>query len=693
MPFIKLNFKPGVNRDQTNYSNEGGWYACDKIRFRSGFPQKLGGWLEYTVQRFLGVCRQMFAWTTTFTDNFVALGTNEKVYIEVGGYFYDITPLRSTTAAGDVTFAAGYSTLSASMTPASLTIPVTSATSFAPSGIVLIDSEQIAYTGKAGNTLTGLTRGYNGTTPASHSSSTLVGSYTITVSDTAFGSVAGDYVTFSGATSLGGNITAAVLNQNYQIATRINANSYTITAKNPTTGAPVSANASDSGNGGASVIGAYEIPVGYALATQGYGWGTSGWNGAFGWGLSSPTPVNLPQQDWWFDNFDNDLVINQRNGAIYYWVRGATTSPSTALATRAVLLSSISGATDVPAKAFQIAVSQNDKHLLAFGCTPYGGGNADPLLIRWANQDEPTNWTPAVTNSAGFLRISRGSQIVAVNVTRQEILVFTEATLYSLQYLGTTDVFGLQQLADNISVISPRATVTANNVTFWMGFDKFYAYSGRVETLPCTLRNHVFNDINYAQTDQIISGTNEGWNEVWWLYPSANSNTVNKYVIYNHLERIWYYGTIDRTAWLDSSLRSYPQSAGYGGIMYDQERGLNDNGSPMTSYIQSSDFDIADGEQYMLSRRIIPDLSFDGSTAANPEATFTITPRNFPGSSYQTDPSDAKRVIESSIDSYTNQIFIRARARQMALKVTSTALDTQWQLGSPRLDARVDGKQ
>jgi len=625
MPFIKLQFRPGLNRDQTNYSNEGGWFACDKVRFRSGYPQKLGGWLQSTTETFLGVCRQMFGWITSFTDNFLALGTSKKVYINVGDEYYDITPIRVTTSAGDITFAA------------------------------------------------------------------TDGSSTLTVTDNAHSAGPGDFVTYSGAVSLGGNITAAVLNQEYEIDTVITGNTYTIIAKD-TSGVTVTANASDVGDGGAAVVGAYQINIGYDVTTYGYGWGAGSWGGS-PWGLGASQPIVLQQRDWWFDNFDNDLVMNYRNGPIYYWTRGAENDIDTSLATRAVLLSSLTGASDVPTEAMQVLVSQNDKHLLAFGCTPYGGGDFDPLLIRWATQDDPVVWTPLPTNSAGFIRVSRGSEIIRALATRQEILVWTQSSLYSLQFTGTVDVFSLQEMADNISIISPRACATANNVTYWMGHDKFYAYSGRVETLPCTLRNHVFNDINFNQADQIICGTNEGYNEIWWFYPSINSSTVDKYVVYNHLERIWYYGNLGRTAWLDSPLREYPQAVGYDNMLFDHERGVDANGAPLASYIQSSDFDIADGDQFMLTRRMIPDISFDGSTANTPEVTLAVRPRNFPGSTYQADPFDSRAVVETSVDMYTDQVWVRARARQMALKISSEDLGVQWQLGSPRLDARTDGKR
>ena len=636
MAFIKLQFRPGLNRDQTNYTNEGGWFDCDKIRFRSGYPQKLGGWVAATSQTFLGVCRQLFGWITSFGDNLLALGTSKKVYIEVGAQYYDITPYESVTAAGDVTFGA------------------------------------------------------------------TDGSSSITVFDTNSNAVVGNYVTFSGAASLGGNITADVLNQNYEIATVVDADEYTIIAKDPDTGAEVLADASDSGDGGASVVGSYEIDVGYDVATFGYGWGTSTW-GTVPWGLGSSEPIILPQRDWFFDQFDNDLIMNYRNGPMFYWERG-TGGIDPSLATRAIFLADLPGAADVPGEVMQCLVSQNDRHLLAFGCIPYGSTSStdfDPMLIRWASQDAPEFWTPGFVtvpstgtlSSAGFRRVSRGSRIVRAIPTRQTILVFTDTHLYSLQFIGTTDVFDLQEYADNISIISPRAVSTASNVTYWMGTDKFYAYGGVVDTLPCTLRNHVFNNLNYDQADQIVSGTNEGFHEIWWFYPSASAQYNDSYVVYNYLEKVWYFGSIDRTAWLDAAQREFPQAVGTENILYDHERGVDANGGPMEAYIQSSDFDIGDGESFMLSRRVIPDVDFSGSTAETPAVDFMIRPRNFPGSQYQDDAFDNQAVVQSSVNVYTNQIFIRARARQMALKIQSDGLGVTWQLGSPRLDVTKDGRR
>jgi hypothetical protein len=623
MPFIPMKFKPGLNRDQTNYSNEGGWFECDKVRFRSGYPEKLGGWVRYTLTAMIGVCRQMFGWVTSFQDNLLALGTDVKVYIEAGNNLIDITPLRETTSAGDVTFAASN------------------------------------------------------------------GSSVITVTDVGSNAFPGGYVTFSGAVSLGGNVTAPILNAEHEIQTNINADAYTIEVS-------VTANASDSGDGGASVIGAYQINPGLPNTTFGYGWGTSTW-GRDTWGSGSNQPVNLGQRTWFFDNFDNDLVMNyyeDGKGPIYIWERGALVNPTTAFATRAVLLSSLVGANEVPAAAGQVLVSQNDKHLLALGAVPYTSSNVadfDPLLIRWADQDNPIEWEPTPTNSAGFIRISRGDAIIRGLATRQEILVYTNTGLSSLQFTGTTDVFSLQELSDNISVMSPRCFATANNVVFWMGYDKFYLYSGRVDTLPTSLWSHVFRNFNYDRSDNVVAGTNEGFNEVWWMYPSAQSNDNDSYVIFNYVERIWYYGTIERTAWLDSGLRDHPQAVGSDGYVYDHEVGQDDGVLPMESFILSSDFDIGDGENFMLTRRIIPDVKFEGSTAANPEVDITLVPRRFPGSTPQSEPN--LRIIETSADVYTNEVYIRARGRSMSFKISSDELGVNWQLGVPRLDARVDGKR
>ena len=637
MPLIKLQFKPGINRDQANYTNEGGWYDCDKIRFRAGFPEKIGGWIKATSESYLGVARSLLNWITSYSDNLLAVGTHKKVYIEAGGNLYDITPLRATFTSTD-------------------------------------------------------TDNCFATTDTSTD---------VTVTITGHGANDGDYVTFSGSTAVGG-VPADELNAEH-VVQYIDANSFIISVT-------TAATSTVAAGGGTGITAEFQVEVGNPDTTLGYGWGVVSW-GSGAWGLGAPAtfePVNLPQRDWFFDNFDNDLILNVRNGKPYYWARGTISIPDTALSARAVTLQSIAtadgyDANDVPVKVGQLLVSQQDKHLLAFGAVPYGStaaGDFDPLLIRWASQDAPGQWEPQVTNSAGFIRVSRGSKIVRALPTRQEILVWTDTHLYALQFLGTTDVFGLQEYADGISIASPRAMATAANATFWMGRDKFYVYTGRVDTLPCSVRNYVFSDIDFTQADQIVCGTNEEWSEVWWFYPSESSgnNWNDRYVIYNYLDRIWYFGTIERTAWLDAPNREFPIAAGSSrtdsvGYLYDHENGIEDDTGPMTSFIESSDFDLGDGESFALTRRIIPDIEFIESTSLTPEIDMEIKTRNFPGGALSSDSADRRRIVRTSVGTYTDQVFVRARARQMALRVESDTAGVQWQLGSPRLDARPDGKR
>lgn len=648
MPFIKLQFKPGLNRDQTNYSGEGGWFECDKVRFRSGYPQKLGGWQKGSAQAFDGVCRQMWSWVTSYGDNFLAVGTNSKLYIEAGGNFSDITPLRTA-------------------------VPTLSPPN----------------TNNCVNVSNGLT--------------------TVTINlGTAHGAVTGSYVVISGVVGTGvpqtvGGVPITEINGSHQI-TVIDADSFSFVVT-------TAATSTVSNAGGTAVDIDFEIEPGNPITTGGYGWGAGSW-GRDAWGLGTTNnPILLPQRDWWFDNFDNDLVANIRNGEGYWWVRGTQLDPASALNTKAIRLVDYATAegysgSAVPIQIMQLLVSQQDKHLLAFGAVPFGSTDPDdfdPLLIRWADQDTPGDWTPTQTNTAGDLRISRGSRIVRALPTRQETLVWTDTNLYTLQFLGTTDVFGLQEYADNISIMSPRCMASAANITYWMGQDKFYAYTGRVETLPCSLRNHVFTNFNYGQAEQVVCGTNEQWNEIWWFYPSGSADYNDSYVVYNHLDRIWYYGTMERTAWLDTPLRELPMAANTpinsgadpittgDGYIYDHEVGVDDDGAAMESYIQSNDFDLEDGDRFILTRRIVPDIDFSGSEIETPEVTLQIRPRNFPGSAFRTDPADSQRVIENTVGAYTDQVFVRARARQMALKIMSDQLGVNWQLGAPRLDARADG--
>jgi hypothetical protein len=643
MPLQKLQFRPGVNRESTTLSNEGGWFESDKVRFRSGSAEKIGGWVADTgttnatltppAGSFWGVCRSLWNWITLSSYNLLGVGTNLKFYIQngTGGSFYDVTPLRLTTAAGDVTFAAT-----------------------------------------------------NGST-------------TLTVTDAAHGAQAGDFVTYSGAVSLGGVITATVLNKEYQVVAVTSNNVYTITSA-------VAANASDVGNGGSATVGAYQITTGSDVYTVSVGWGSGGWGGintgytSTGWGSAAPAGVGLGVQLrlWSQSNFGEDLIFNPRGGGLYYWEVNANPT----IFDRGTLLTT----GDTPDICNFVMVSDASRFVICFGVNDYGSAVQNPMLVRWSDQEDYTQWTPAVTNQAGSYTLSHGSQIVTAMQARQEILVWTDAAIYSMQYLGAPYVWGFQILGDNLSIVGPNAAATANNITYWMGVDKFYMYSGRVETLPCTLRSYVYNDINLSQSFQFFAGTNEGFNEIWWYYCSANSSTIDKYVVYNYLERIWYYGTLARTAWLDSPLRVEPMATTYANQLLYHEIGVDDGTtnppSPITCFVQSADFDIGDGHNFGFVWRLIPDVTFDGSTVNAPTLDFTVRPRQFPGSNYGN--SNNPEVISSisyagqrtyNVQQFTEQVYVRIRGRQMAFKVGSDTLGTAWQLGVPRIEVRPDGRR
>ena len=640
MPLRKVLPKPGVNRENTRYTNEQGWYVSDKVRFRQGTPEKIGGWNRINNYTFLGICRALFNWFDLNRNNWVAVGTNLKYYLTRGTQYYDITPIRYVTAPGGVTFSA-------------VTIPPFSST--------------------------------------------------ITVTSPAHGALINDFVTFSGVTSpagLGGNITAAVLNQEYQITSVIDNNTFTITAKNPTTGLPVTSNASDTGNGGALSVASFQINTGSAIATipspsSSASWGLGSW-GSGPWGGGSNTV--LPLRVWSQGNFGEDLVFGPRGGAIYYW--DATLGPSI----RGVNLASILGATDVPIVQNYLLVSDIYRFVFAFGCNDYGSSTQDPMLIRWSDQEDALNWTPSATTQAGSLPLSRGSEIITATQSRQEVLVWTDAALYSLQYLGAPDVWGAQLMGDNISIVGQNAVAFSNGVAYWMGVDKFYKYDGRTQTLRCDLRQYIFGDINQLQLQQVCAGTNEGFNEIWWFYCSAGSNEIDRYVIYNYLEDIWYYGSMGRTAWLDSGLQDYPLAATYSNNLVFHEYGVDDNQTtttlPIVATIESSEFDLDDGHNFMFIWRVLPDLTFRGSTAPSPSGVLTLQPMINSGSGYTTPASvggnSANTVVRTAtvpIEAFTGQVYTRVRGRQMIMKFESTDLGVTWQLGSMRLDMRNDGRR
>jgi hypothetical protein len=725
----KIVLRAGINREGTTLSNEGGWYACDHIRFRSGQVEKLGGWVldsgtVTTGGSYVGVARSLKNWVGLNGYNYLGIGTNQKFYVQQGtnGLIYDITPIRAISAAGAATFAA------------------------------------------------------------------INGSPVITVSQTGHGAQSGDWVTFTAAATLGGVITAAVLNKagGYQI-TYISSSQYSITVA-------VNANASDTGNGGASTVATYQITSGNAVYTQNVGWGAGGWGGlnvgaaSTGWGSPAPAGLGIGAQLrlWSQGNYGQNLVFNPRGGPIYYWV--VDTNPNVYNVAQVLAKNNTNTQngvaywdTDVscPTICNYVMVSDASRFVIAFGTDTYGDGVQNPMLVSWSDQQDLLTWTPDITNQAGNYTLSRGSEIVTAVQTRQEIVIFTDTSLYSMQYLGAPYVWGFNILADNISIMGPNAAVSVNNVTYWMGRDKFYMYSGQVQTLPCTLRNYVFQNINSTQDYQFFAGISEGFNEIWWYYCSANSDVIDKYVVYNFLEQTWHYGNLSRTAWADTPLRNYPTAAGYApvtttsqaadendttifitslgsipaagvvqiqnerivytgststtltgcqrgsfgttasihpsgstvsnigtispGIIY-HENGVDDGTTnPPTqifSYIQSSDFDIGDGHNFGFVWRIIPDVGFNGSTVAAPKVTFTMLPRQNPGAAYGSSDLPTVTSVNSfvgqstyDVQQFTQYAYCRIRGRQMALVVASADRGVQWQLGSPRLEIKPDGKR
>ena len=696
MPLTKLQFRPGINREITSYSNEGGWFDCDKVRFRYGFPEKIGGWLRLSATTFLGTCRAVHPWVALDGSRYLGVGTHLKYYINEGGGYSDITPLRDTTAAGAVTFAAAANTLSAGISAVQTIIPLTSSIGFPPSGLIQIGSEQIRYATVTGNDLEGITRGVNGTIPAAHLSAAAVDCATLTVSDTAHGALDNDFVTFSGAVSLGSQITAAILNQEYQIVSIVNVDNYlieartvasisSITTTNGLAPTPVFADSSDTGNGGASVVGAYQINTGLDTTITGTGWSAGTW-GRGTWGSGTSLLVSGAQlRIWSHDNFGEDLLYNVRDGGIFYWDK---TSGTTA---RGVALSSLSGASSTPTIAKQIMVSDRDRHILAFGCDPENDiGVQDPLLIRFSSQESLTQWAATATNTAGELRLGSGSQIVTAAETRQQILVFTDTSLYAMQYLGPPFTFGVQLISENITMGGPLTAMAVDDQVFWMGLSEFYVYNGSVQRLPCSVRDYVFEDMNLAQMEKVTAGLNSENSEIWWFYPSAASTENDRYVIYNYMEQAWYYGTLARTAWLDRGIEEFPIAAAPDHYLYNHEFGFDDGStspaSAINAFVSSSPLDLADGQQFTFVRRLLPDVSFRNSSAPVPSIDITTRVRNFTGASFLS-------TTTSEIGAATDQVHLRLRGRQVSIEVASDETGVAWRLGSLRYDLQPDGRR
>jgi len=716
MPMTALKFRPGIISDITSYSNEGGFVDGDKVRFRFGFPEKFGGWEKYSPNQYLGSARRLHNWVALDSSDFMGIGTHLKYYIEEGQTFNDVTPIRVTTGAGDVTFSAT-----------------------------------------------------NGST-------------TITVTDPAHGANEKDFVTFSGAATLGGTITATILNAEFQIASIISSNAYTITSS-------VAANASDTGNGGSSVVGAYQLNVGLDVTVGGTGWGAGQWSGTtsgalatqlnealdasetaidvdsatgitagdlilieeelitvgtistntlgtgggpstrgasgtdaathadntlvrlatgnadsandfVGWGnAASVTTPGAQIRLWSHDNFGEDIIINPRDGGLFYWDK------TNGLGNRAVELSATStysGETSVPTVAKQVLVSDQDRHVIVFGCdglgatssATIGNGIQDPLLIRFSSQENPVDFFPTATNTAGDLRLGGGSTFVQAVETKQQILVFTNKTLHAMKFIGPPFTFGLQELSKNITIMSPFSAVAVEDAVYWMGVDTFYVYSGgQTIQLPCTVKDKVFLDFNFAERDKVHVGVNSEFSELLWFYPSSAGTQIDKYVAYNYLEKVWYYGTLARDAWIDRGIRNLPQATG-NQYLYNHEVGFDDDGSAMTSFIESSAIDIGDGDKFVFLKQVIPDITFNGSTSLNPDVAFTMKSRNNPGANFnESTQGTAQRSATSPVEQFTEKLNYRLRGRSFALRIDSTSLGTKYKLGTPRVDIREDGRR
>jgi hypothetical protein len=614
----KIAFKPGVDKEGTQYSADSGWFDSDKIRFRKGRVETIGGWAKYVNTAIMGVCRSLKDWGAASGAKYLGVGTNLKVYVESGGAVSDVTPIRATTAAGDVTFSASS------------------------------------------------------------------GTSTLTVSDTAHGAVINDFVTYSGAVSLGGNITAPVLNQEYQVASVVDADSYTVIAKD-TNGDEVLADADDTGNGGASVVGAYQINTGTNFFVGSTGWGVNGW-GDSAFGESSAISLTNQLRLYSQDVFGDDLVFNARGGGVYYW------DESAGLSTRAIPLTSLPSASDAPVAALQVMVSDIDRHVLCFGVNPLGGSDIDPLLVRWSDQEDAGNWTPTAINSSGGQVLSTGTTIVGAIKTRQEILIFTDAGIQSMRYVGAPFIYSFSPVAESVSLISPNAAASAADSVFFMDREGFYVYRGAVQRLPCSVLRYVFDNIQIDQRFKVFAVANPDDTEVTWYYPVGDTDAdITNYVTYNYLEDVWSVGTLDRGAYIHAPTKEYPVAASNdttnlsSNYLYIHEFGYDADGQPLNAYIESGGIGLGDGESFMSMRRVLPDFTFRGQSSTA-DLSIEVKGRDFPlGSETLLDTAE--------IESNTGQFHIRARTREAIIKISSSALGYGWTLGDLRFDIRTDGKR
>ncbi len=631
MPLQTLDFQPGIDKESTDYAAKGGWVDGNLVRFRKGRVEKVGGWKKLGTNFYLGTGRALHSWISLGGVRYLGVGSTFKYYIEEGNTYYDITPIRATTSAGDVTFAATN------------------------------------------------------------------GSSTITITDTSHGAVTNDFVTFSGAVSLGGNVTADVLNQEYQISLVTGTNTYEITAKD-TSGATVTANASDSGNGGSSVVGAYQINVGLDTFVKSSGWGVGTW-GAGGFGSASSISAVNQLRLWTHDNYGENLIINPRGAGIYRWVENNGTS------VRALELSGISGANLVPTVALQVVTSETDRHLVVLGADPISGssrtGVIDPMLVAFSDQENELDFEPRATNTAGSLRLSSGSFIVGGIKSRQEILIFTDTSLYSMNFIGPPLTFAINLINEGSGLLSPKSAVNAPNGVFYASKTGFYFYSGSVKRLPCTVQEYVFEDLDLEQAFKCHMGVNTEFSEIWFFYPSLADGTgeVSRYVIYNYEENHWSVGSLIRYAWLDAGIEDQPLATVTSGTqqcVFEHETGFDDYEDAMTGvFIESADLDISSGDSFTFIKQIIPDMKFVTETGVNPSPAMNIVlkSRDYPGQSLTTDST-------TQVTPSTTFNNVRTRARQVAFRFESdddnTAADQKgykWRLGSTRIDIQPSGRR
>ena len=624
MALQKFLFNPGINKEGTDYTAEGGWFDGNLMRFRKGFPEKIGGWEKYLPDSFEGTGRKLHGWVTLDGTRLLGLGTRFKLYAQSGDNYVDITPIRKTST-NSITFAATN------------------------------------------------------------------GSSVITATDSSHGANLNDFVTISGAVSLGGVVTAAVLNQEYQITSVPTANTYTFTAKD-TSGDTVVANSSDSGNGGSGVDGAYQINVGLDVFVDGTGWSVNGW-GSGTFGSTSALTANNQLRLWSLDNFGEDLISNVRAGGIFYW-------DYTNVSNRPVALSDIAGANFAPTVGLQVLVSDIDRHVIVLGADPIEGGSRseeiDPMLVAFSDQGNPLQWEPLSTNTAGSLRCSAGSQIIGGLRARQETLIWTDVAMYSLQFVGPPLTFGLNLVNEGVSLIGPNAVINTPSGIFWMDKKGFYSYGGAVAPLPCSVDFYVFSDINEQQSFQVFGFLNKQFDEVGWFYCSSSSDVIDRYVTYNYVDQTWSIGQLSRTAWLDEGIEPYPRATGTvsnSNFLYKHETGFDDDGSPMDNvFIESADFDLGEGEDFQFIRRVIPDVKFTG-TGTDQTINMVLKARNYPGDTLTTDQT-------TPFTSTTTKIDTRARGRQAAIRFESDDDGSDgvreglgFRIGATRLDLQPNGRR